>query len=108
MLGWEPIYEDICLTGGDWIFSRTPYGGETILAGTTAEVKWENAVTWDAIVSADEVGWRIAAEACTEAIIPHGTAYVVWIHYPNAVTSTQDDYPWMRGRAYRTDIDRGE
>ncbi|KHJ74645.1 hypothetical protein [Rhodococcus sp. Chr-9] len=71
----------------------------------TAEVKWQNGITWDAEISGADIKWRIESEECTPAIIPDGTPFVIWVHYPNNTTSTTDDYPWMRGRAYRTDME---
>lgn len=104
MLGWNTLYDDIELNGGDWIFERTnpkgPFPPET-----TAEVKWANGVTWNATIDGADMKWRIESEDCTAAIIPDGTGFVIWVHYPNSTTSTTDDYPWMRGRAYRTDLE---
>lgn len=42
------------------------------------------------------VSWR--EEAAAVAAIPAGTPFVMWIHYPNTVTSTTDDYEWDQGR----------
>ncbi|MGX6513239.1 LtfC-like domain-containing protein [Rhodococcus sp. SJ-2] len=104
MLGWKPIYENICLNGGDWIFERTNPKGPFV-PGMTAEVVWGNTVTWEGTVDGSTLSWRIESEACTPAIIPDGTPFVIWVHYPNNTTSTTDDYPWIRGRAYRTDME---
>lgn len=104
MLGWSPTYEDLELNGGDFIFSRTRKAGP-FLPGTTAEIEWKNGVTWEATVDGDTVSWRVEAEDCTPEIIPDGTPFVMWIRYPNNVTETTDDYPWKRGRAYRSDME---
>lgn len=102
MLGWMPRYDEIALTGGDWIFERTNPAG-AFPPETTAEVAWANGITWPAIIDGADIKWRIESDACTPEVIPDGTEFVIWVHYPNATTSTTDDYPWMRGRAYRTD-----
>ena len=74
MLGWEPIYEDICLTGGDWVFERTSAAG--IPPGTTAEIVWANDVTWSANVDDSTIRWLVESTACTSEIIPDGTATI--------------------------------
>jgi len=104
MLGWSALYDDIELNGGDWIFERTNRAG-AFPPGTTAEVAWSNGVTWPATITGATVAWRIESENCTAAIIPDGTPFVIWMHYPNATTDSTDDYPWTRGRAYRTDME---
>ncbi|MEU0871664.1 LtfC-like domain-containing protein [Nocardia brasiliensis] len=97
-IGWRTIRDDIELTAGDFIASRTNSGGP-LIPGTTAEIVWENGQTWNAIVSGATVSWRV--EAATVALVPAGTKFVIWIHYPNSVTSTTDDYEWIKGVARR-------
>lgn len=93
-LGWEPYRFQINLTAGDWIFSRTNPDGN-FPPGTVAEIKWATGQTWAGTVDGDTVSWRI--ESDTVALIAGGTAFTIWIRYPNAVTSTTDDYPWIVG-----------
>lgn len=102
MINWSPKREDISLHGGDFIVERTKKTGP-LPPGTTAEIEWSNAVTWPAVVDGSTVAWRIESEECTPEIIPDGTAFIIWIHYPNTNTDTTDDYPWIHGRARRTD-----
>ncbi len=100
-IGWRAIRDDIDLTKGDFIMSRTNPAG-VLPPGTTAEIVWATTpspTTWTATVDGATVAWR--QEAAAVATIPAGTAYVMWIHYPNTVTGTTDDYEWMKGVARR-------
>ncbi|WP_433592330.1 LtfC-like domain-containing protein [Nocardia sp. CA-145437] len=101
-IGWRAIRDDIELTNGDFIASRTRPGGVPLPAGTTAEIKWATSpspTTWAATIDGATVSWRV--EAAGVAAIPAGTKFVMWIHYPNTVTGTTDDYEWVIGVARR-------
>lgn len=103
MLGWSTLYEDIELTGGDWVFERTNAAGP-FPADTTAEVKWKNGVTWPATVDGATVRWLVESEDCTPEDVPHETPFAIWVHYLNPLDPAKTiDYPWIRGSAYRTD-----
>ncbi|ORL01577.1 LtfC-like domain-containing protein [Prescottella equi] len=104
-LGWSPIDETIELTNGDWIFERTNEAG-AIPPDTVIEIKWANGVTWPGEIHGATVRWRVESTACTAALIPDGTAFEIFVRYPNDATSTTDDYVWMGGRALRTDFTR--
>lgn len=100
-IGWRAIRDDIDLTAGDFIISRTKPDGP-LIPGTTAEIVWATSptpITWTATVSGATVSWRV--EAAGVALIPAGTKFVMWIHYPNALTGTTDDYEWVKGVARR-------
>ncbi|MEU1526341.1 hypothetical protein ABZ413_29510 [Nocardia rhamnosiphila] len=101
-IGWTPSYEPLNLNRGDFIYSRT--SPRLLPAGTTAEIKWANGVTWPAIVVDSTVSWRVESENCTAAIIPHGTSYDMFIRYPNPDTETEDDFHWKYGRADRSPL----
>lgn len=100
-MGWRPKRVDIELTSGDWIFSRTNTAGD-FPPGTTAEIKWANGTTWPATIAGADISWRI--EAAQAALIPDGTAFEIFIRYPNATVGggALDDYVWRIGRARRT------
>lgn len=102
-IGWTPTYEDLRLNKGDFIYSRSR--GSLLPAGTTAEIIWANAVTWPATVEGDTVAWRVEAEDCGPDVIPHDTAYDMFIRYPNPDTETTDDFHWKHGRAWRAPLD---
>ncbi|MBF6363226.1 hypothetical protein IU447_24220 [Nocardia farcinica] len=93
-LGWTPLRYQINLTAGDWIFSRTNPDG-VFPPGTAIEIKWGNGETWPGTVDGDTVSWRVESE--TVALVPQGTPFTIWVRYPNAVTSSTDDYPWVIG-----------
>ncbi|WP_280393364.1 DUF7264 domain-containing protein [Nocardia wallacei] len=95
-----PRHELLSLNKGDFIYSRT--SPTALPVGTTAEIIWENGVNWPATVTGNTISWRIESEDCTAAIIPHGTAFDMLIHYPNGATSTDDDFHWKTGTAHRT------
>lgn len=100
-IGWRAIRDNIELTAGDFIVSRTHPGGE-LPPGTTAEIVWAtdpSPTTWEATVDGDTVSWH--EEQAAVALIPAGTAFVMWIHYPNAETAGTDDYEWVKGVARR-------
>ncbi|WP_378735549.1 hypothetical protein [Nocardia brasiliensis] len=97
-MGWRAIRDDIELTRGDFIMSRTNTGG-ALPPGTSAEIVWANGQTWPATVDGATVAWRV--ESTVVALVPAGTAFVLWIHYPNQITSTTDDYEWIKGVARR-------
>lgn len=99
MIGWTPIYEDIALTRGDFIFSRTRSEGP-IPPETVIEIAWANGVTWPGDVDGDTVSWRV--ESPQVAAVPDGTEFVIWVRYPNSATDTTDDYEWIAGRARRS------
>lgn len=101
-IGWQPHHENIILNGGDCIFSREDERGP-LPPGTTAEVRWGNGVVWPGTIDGATASWRVEAEDCTAAIIPRHTPFSIMVAYPNAVTSTTDDYPLTSGRAVRTD-----
>jgi hypothetical protein len=96
-MGWKPIFEVINLSNGDWIYSRT--SPTTLPSGTTAQIVWANGVTWDAVVDGNTVTWRV--EAASVALVPSGTAYSMFVRYPNTTTGTTDDYEWKNGRSFR-------
>lgn len=105
MSNWQPVYEILHLTHGDFIYSRSaPF---TLPPGTAAEIVWDldTPVTWTAVVDGTTVTWREESEDCTAAIIPHRTPYEMWLHYPNSETETDDDIVWKVGHAHRTPID---
>ncbi|WP_054812118.1 LtfC-like domain-containing protein [Nocardia arizonensis] len=100
-IGWRSIRDDIELTGGDFIVSRTHPAGE-LPPGTTAEIVWATTpspTTWTAVVEDGTVSWR--EEQAAVALIPAGTRFVMWIHYPNTETETTDDFEWVKGVARR-------
>lgn len=101
MLNWRPIQEDANLGRGDFICSRiNPLGA--LPPGTVAEIIWDTTptpTTWTAEISGDTVTWREEAEDVAD--IPHGTPFTAWLRYPNAATSTTDDYEWIVGRGVR-------
>ncbi|WP_280441183.1 DUF7264 domain-containing protein [Nocardia brasiliensis] len=97
-IGWRTIRDDIDLTRGDFIASRTNPGG-ALPPGTTAEIVWATGQTWPATVEGATVSWRV--ESTAVAAIAAGTAFVMWIHYPNQIASTTDDYEWIKGVARR-------
>lgn len=105
MSNWEPVYEILYLTHGDFIYSKTaPF---TLPPGTTAEIVWklDTPVTWDASVDDSTITWRIESEDCDAATIPQRTRFEMWLHYPNEETETADDIVWKLGHAQRTPID---
>lgn len=102
-INWNPTYETIRLNKGDFIYSRSR--GSLLPAGTTAEIIWANGVTWTATVEGDTVTWRIESTACGPDVIPHNTAFDMFIRYPNPDTGTHDDFHWKTGRALRTPHD---
>lgn len=100
-IGWRPIQDNIDLSNGDFIVERTHPGGP-LPPGTTAEIVWAispTPITWTATVEGDTVSWLEQQTAV--ALIPAGTPFVMWIHYPNSETSGTDDYEWVRGVARR-------
>ncbi|MDV6277606.1 hypothetical protein R3Q06_29370, partial [Rhodococcus erythropolis] len=99
MIGWTPVYEDIALNRGDFIFSRTRSEGP-IQPGTVIEIAWANGVNWPGDIDGDTVSWRV--ESTQVAAVPDGTAFAIWVRYPNSTTETTDDYEWIAGRARRS------
>lgn len=98
MIGWNPVVDDIRLTRGDFIMSRTnPLG--PLPAGTTAEIEWATGEIWAATILGATVSWRIESEEVDE--IDTGTAFTVWVRYPNDATETTDDYEWIVGYGRR-------
>ncbi|WP_280193543.1 DUF7264 domain-containing protein [Nocardia farcinica] len=96
-LGWSPHRNHINLyTGADWILERTNPDG-IFPPGTSIEIKWENGQTWPGSIDGDTVSWRV--ESATVALVPDQTEFTIWVRYPNAETSTTDDYPWIIGAA---------
>jgi len=103
MAGWKPIFEILDLNKGDFIYERTARAG--VPADSTAQIIWANDVTWDATVEGNTVSWRVEAEDCGPDVIPHGTAYDMFIRYPNPDTESENDFHWKTGRAHRTPQD---
>ncbi len=98
-LGWTPYYEDINLrTGQDWIL-EIPREEGPIAPATVAEVKWANGTTWAGSIDGDTLVFRV--ESTQADLIPNGTAYILWVRYPNSATSTTDDYQLFAGKARR-------
>ncbi|MFD3431171.1 LtfC-like domain-containing protein [Nocardia fluminea] len=100
-IGWRPIQDNIDLSNGDFIVERTHPGGP-LPPGTTAEIIWDispTPITWTATVEDAVVSWLV--QQADVALIPAGTPFTMWIHYPNAETSGTDDYEWTRGVARR-------
>lgn len=100
-IGWRTIRDDIELTAGDFIASRTNPAGP-LIPGTTAEIVWATTptpTTWAATIDGATVSWLVQQAAV--ALIPAGTKFTLWIHYPNAVSGTPDDYEWIKGVARR-------
>lgn len=99
-IGWRAIQDDIELTNGDFIASRTRPGG-ALPPGTTAEIVWhtETPINWAATIDGATVSWRVEAEDV--AAVPAGTRFTMWIHYPNAALETTDDFEWIKGVARR-------
>jgi hypothetical protein len=92
---------------GDFVFSRT--SPKPLPPGTTAEIVWAietegEPLTWPAQVVGNTVSWRVQSEQCTAAIVPHGTAYDMFIHYPTDGESLED-FHWKTGRADRVPAD---
>lgn len=98
MIGWEAEREDIALGGSDLIFSRTSDLGN-IPANTVVELIWEGGPMWPASVSGAVASWRL--ESTAHATIADGTAFTIWVRYPNGLTGTKDDYEWIKGFARR-------
>ncbi|MGW5377422.1 LtfC-like domain-containing protein [Nocardia sp. NPDC003999] len=104
-MGWRTVQDPIDLNAGDFIASRTRPGGIPLPPGTTAEIVWETSPTpktWTAVVDGATLSWRVEAEEVAD--IPTGTAYRLWIHYPNpaAGPGATDDYAFAEGVARRT------
>lgn len=99
-IGWRPIQDNIDLSKGDFIVQRTHPGGP-LPPGTAAEIVWatDPPTTWTATVEGDTVSWLEQQDAVAD--IPAGTAFTMWIHYPNADIGGTDDYEWVRGVARR-------
>jgi|GEM_PF-3184084 len=98
-LGWKPIFDVIELTRGDWIFERSNPAGPFPPA-TTARVEWASGQNWDGAIAGNVVSWRV--ESAEADLIADNTDFTIWVRYPNGVTETTDDYPWIYGRARRT------
>lgn len=93
-LGWEPRRLQINLTAGDWFLELTNSDG-ALPSGTVIEIEWATGQTWPALIEGDTVSWRVESE--TVALIPGGTAFTIWVRYPNTATSTTDDFVWIVG-----------
>jgi hypothetical protein len=101
MLNWRALHEDINLGQGDFIVSRVNPRGP-LPAGASAEIVWDTTptpTTWTGTVDGDTVSWREEKEDVAD--IDHGTPFTIWLHYPNAITETDDDYEWIIGRGVR-------
>ncbi len=104
MIGWEPLPDNISLTNGDLIFTRTRDEGP-IPGGTVIEIIWDDGPTWPATdITGNAVSWRI--EAADHAEVADGQTFTIWVRYQNGATETTDDYEWIKGSARRL-LDEG-
>lgn len=98
-LGWQPIIDDIFLADGqDWILERRNAAG-AIATNTEIWVEWANGTRWDATIIGDIVRWKV--ESAQADLIPHGTAFVIRVRYPESDSAETADFNWYEGRAWR-------
>lgn len=99
----DPLYTEIVLSNGasfvlEFVLPAHRGGWPD---GTTATIEFDNGVTWNAHVVSTLMRWKRAKTDTTDAIIPDGTTYKIFIAMPEQDGPT--DYKMFYGVVRRND-----